>query len=280
MTDQTEQLDETTEAAVIEAPEPVETEEGDTPEVDTEADGETVVTFGNDDAPEPETEHSSKQNKKFAKMRSENRDLKDKLEALEKAGKADDETALGAEPTLEDFDFDSGKHIAAIRAYDARKATIDAKAKDAQTERDSQSQAYDVRLTEYQEGRADFDADSFDEAEGAVRDALSETQQTIIIRAFGSKAAPLIRGLGQDEKRLKEIAGISDPVSFTVAVTRLEAAMKVSQRKPKTVPETPVKGNATAPVSGDKTLQKLREEAAKTNDYSKVTAHKRMLKAS
>jgi len=278
MTYQTEQLDETTEAAVIEAPEPVETEEGETPEVNTEADGETVVTFGDDEAPEvKETPGWVKDLRKRNRSQSkEISDLKKKLDA----GKADDETALGAEPTLEDFDFDSGKHIAAIRAYDARKATIDAKAKDAQTERDSQSQAYDVRLTEYQEGRADFDADSFDEAEGAVRDALSETQQTILIRAFGSKAAPLIRGLGQDEKRLKEIAGISDPVSFTVAVTRLEAAMKVSQRKPKTVPETPVKGNATAPVSGDKTLQKLREEAAKTNDYSKVTAHKRMLKAS
>ena len=278
MTDQTEQLDDTTEAAVIEAPEPEETEEGETPEVDTEASGETVVTFGDDEAPEvKETPGWVKDLRKRNRSQSkEISDLKKKLDA----GKADDVIALGAEPALEDFDFDSAKHIAAIRELDKAKAKIDAKANEAQTERDGQEQAYNVRLTEYQEGRADFEADSFDEAEGAVKDALTETQQSILIRAFGSKAAPLIRGLGQDEKRLKEIAGISDPIEFTVAVTRLESAMKVSSRKPKTVPETAVKGNGTSTVSGDKILEKLREKAAQTGDMTEVIKHKRMLKAS
>lgn len=277
MTDQTEQLEEQAAAPEVEVKETVETTEPEQVEAETEAADETVVTFGDDEAPE------SKDTPDWVKdVRKQNRDLNKQVKALEKQltnGKADETTALGAEPTMEGCDYDADKYRDSLREWDQAKAKHDAKANEAKEAQEKQGQAYNARLSEYQEGKGAFDADSFDEAEDAVKGALSENQQSILIHAFGGKAAPLIRGLGQDDKRLKELAGVTDPIAFAVAATRLETAMKVSQRKPKTVPETRTAGNTAGGATGDKTLEKLRAKAAETNDMSEVLAYKRKLKA-
>jgi hypothetical protein len=277
MTDQTEETVDAPEAE-IEAVETTEPEQVDAQaETETEAVEKTVVTFGDDEAPEQQDAPDWVKN-----VRKENRELNKQLKDLKKqaaAGKADEKTDLGPEPTIEQFDYDSAKHIAAVREWDKAKAKQDAKANEAKEAQEKQGQAYNARLSEYQEGKGAFDADQFDEAEDAVKGALSENQQTILIHAFGGKAAPLIQGLGQDEKRLKELGTITDPIAFAVAATRLETAMKVSQRRPKTVPETRTGGNIASGASSDKTLEKLRAEAAQTNDMSKVLAYKRKLKA-
>ena len=273
MTDQTEEAIEAPEAEI----ETVETTEPEQVETEAEAVDETVVTFGDDEAPEQQEAPDWVKN-----VRKENRDLNKQIKDLKKqaaAGKADEDTALGAEPTLEGSDYDADKYRDALRDWDKAKAKIDAKATTAKEAQDKQGQAYNARLSEYQEGKGAFDADQFDEAEDAVKGALSENQQSILIHAFGGKAAPLIQGLGQDEKRLKELGTITDPIAFAVAATRLETAMKVSQRRPKTVPETRTGGNIASGASSDKTLEKLRAEAAQTNDMSKVLAYKRKLKA-
>lgn len=277
MTDQTEEAVEAPEAE-IETVETTEPEQVDA-QADTEAEAveETVVTFGDDEAPEQQDAPDWVKN-----VRKENRELNRQLKDLKKqaaAGKADEDTALGAEPTLEGSDYDADKYRDALRVWDQAKAKQDAKAREAKEAQEKQGQAYNARLSEYQEGKGAFDADQFDEAEDAVKGALSENQQTILIHAFGGKAAPLISGLGQNDKRLKELAGITDPIAFAVAATRLETAMTVSQRKPRTVPESRPAGNSAGGVSGDKTLEKLREEAHRTNDMSKVLEYKRKLKA-
>lgn len=284
MIDQTEQLEETTEAPEMEEEVVNETEEVSEPdqgeadaEAESEADGEPVVTFGDDEAPE------AKETPAWVKdVRKQNRDLNKKVKDLEKqltAGKAEETSTLSAKPTLDQFDYDPDKFEEALLNWASEKREHDAKADEAKKQEDKRNQEYQTRLSEYHEGRNDFDADSFDEAEDAVRNVLSESQQGILIHAFGGKAAPLIRGLGQDDKRLKALASIADPIAFAVAATRLEATMK-TRRKPKTVPETRAAGNSAPSVSGDKTLQKLRDEAEKTGDLSKVVAYKRTLKAS
>ena len=277
MTDQTEETVDAPEAE-IEAVETTEPEQVDAQaETETEAVEETVVTFGDDEAPEQQDAPDWVKN-----VRKENRELNKQLKDLKKqaaAGKADEKTDLGPEPTLEGSDYDADKYRDALRVWDQAKAKQDAKAREAKEAQEKQGQAYNARLSEYQEGKGAFDADQFDEAEDAVKGALSENQQSILIHAFGGKAAPLIQGLGQDEKRLKELGTITDPIAFAVAATRLETAMKVSQRRPKTVPETRTGGNIASGASSDKTLEKLRAEAAQTNDMSKVLAYKRKLKA-
>ena len=262
MTDQTEETIDAPEAE-IETVEPTEPEQVET---EAEAGDETVVTFGDDEAPETQEAPDWVKN-----VRKENRDLNKQIKDLKKqaaAGKADEDTALGAEPTLEGSDYDADKYRDALREWDQAKAKHDAKANEAKEAQEKQGQAYNARLSEYQEGKGAFDADQFDEAEDAVKGALSENQQSILIHAFGGKAAPLIRGLGQDDKRLKELATITDPIAFAVAATRLETAMKVSQRKPRTVPETRPAGNSTGgPMSAK---ERKIEEAREKGDIKEV----------
>ncbi len=284
MNDQTEQLEELTDALEVEVEEEVETDEQSEPDqeeaqadTDAEAEGETVVTFGDDTDPEPKEAAPA-----WVKdVRKENRRLQKELKEAQKqitAGKADEETALGAEPTLEDCDYDADKYRDALRQWDHAKAKQDAKANEAKEAERKQQEAYNARLNEYQEGKQAFNADEFDEAEDAVKSALNDNQQTILVHAFGGKAAPLIQGLGQNDRRLKELASITDPIAFAVAATRLESSMKTT-RKPRTVPEARPTGNSAGGASGDKHLEKLREAAAKSGDYSQVTAYKRKIKA-
>ncbi len=277
----TDQLDEKLKEVVVEPTEEIKPEEGQEPSGEIEAEEQTVVTFG-DDEPQDPTEHDSKRNKKFASMRKENRELKEKLEKV--TAKADDNTALGAEPTLEDCDYDADKYRDTLRDWDRAKAKQDAKVQTAEDAQKDRNKVYAVKLDEYHASKSDFDADSFDEAEGIVKDTLNNVQLEALVTAFSGRAAPLIQALGQDEKKLTslskhDLSTAEGCINFAVEATRLESAMKISSRKPRTVPETRVSGNASS-VSGDNQLEKLREAAAKTGDMSKVLAYKRSLKAS
>lgn len=267
--------DDKVEEVVTEVAEPVEADEAQAPEVETEADI-SVVTFGDEEAPEEEEEAAAwvkDVRKRSRELSKENADLKKQIEA----GKADVKPVLGAAPTLEGCDYDEEKFSGAIRQYDAKKFELEAGERSQKEEAERQNKAYQEKLTAYNESRGQFDADSFDEAESNVKEALTPQQHAILVHAFGKNAAPLISGLGRDDKRLKELASIKDPIAYAVAATRLESSMKTSQRKPRTTPETRVTGDHSGGTP-DKTLEKLEAEADRTGDRSKIVAHKRKLR--
>jgi hypothetical protein len=78
---------------------------------------------------------------------------------------------------------------------------------------------------------------------------------------------------------VKELSSIKDPVKFAFAVAKLETQLKVSNRKAAPPPEKVVKGTGRVSGSVDSTLERLREEAAKSGDMSKVIAYKRQMRA-
>lgn len=89
--------------------------------------------------------------------------------------------------------------------------------------------------------------------------------------------ALVVYALGKNPKKAKELAEIKDPVKFAFAVAKLETQLKVNRKTPPPVMKT-VSG--TGPVSGsvDSTLERLREEAARTGDMSKVFKYKQQLR--
>jgi hypothetical protein len=105
-------------------------------------------------------------------------------------------------------------------------------------------------------------------------DLFNETQQGMIIQGANNSAA-LVYALGKNPTKAKELASIKDPVKFAWEASKLEGTMKATTRKPRSKPERTVKGSATLSGSTDGTLEKLREEAAKTGDHSKVIAYKK-----
>jgi hypothetical protein len=69
-------------------------------------------------------------------------------------------------------------------------------------------------------------------------------------------------------------------VRFAFAVAKLETQLKVNPRKPAAAPEVIVKSTTRlAGGSHDQVLERLREEADKTGDLTKVIAYKAKLKA-
>jgi hypothetical protein len=87
--------------------------------------------------------------------------------------------------------------------------------------------------------------------------------------------ALVIYALGKNPKKAAELAKIEDPVKFAFAVAKLEKELKVTNRKAAPAPERMV--SSTGRVSGavDSTLERLRAEAEKTGNYTKVLQYKR-----
>ena len=67
-------------------------------------------------------------------------------------------------------------------------------------------------------------------------------------------------------------------MKFSFAVAKLETQLKVTNRKAPP-PEKTVKTGTGRASAVDSTLERLREEAAKTGDMTKVIAYKRQQRA-
>jgi len=106
--------------------------------------------------------------------------------------------------------------------------------------------------------------------------SMNNTQQGIIIKVMKNPAL-FIYAIGKNEAKLKELAGITDPVEFTAAVAKLEDKINMKKRSAPP-PESTVRGSGTLSATTDKTLEKLREEAAKTGDYTKVHKYRQQMR--
>ena len=100
---------------------------------------------------------------------------------------------------------------------------------------------------------------------------MNQVQQGIVIQ-YAEDPAALVYALGKHPGKLKELSSIEDPILFAFRVKELEGQV---QKTKKTIPspDTPLRptGGASVKLS---TLDELREEAARTGDYTKVIAYK------
>ena len=112
----------------------------------------------------------------------------------------------------------------------------------------------------------------FDEAEEIARDTLTPIQQNMII-AGADNPELLIYHLGKYPQKAKELAGITDPVQFAFKAGKIDAQLKVQQRKPSTSPER--KPSGSAPLNGvvDSTEVALRKEADATGNRTKLNQY-------
>lgn len=262
------ELDETTEVEAVEV-----VTEGETPPVETAAEetAEFVVQIGDDPEPEPETAATPEWVKE---LRRKARDDAKRVKELERqlAERETKPAVLGAKPTLAACDYDDARFETELAAwYDRKRVADDAEAK-AKAEQEAGQRAYEQRLAGYGKAKAAMPVADFDEAEAVALDALNVTQQGIILQGC-DKPELVIYALGKAPERLKALAAISDPVQYAFAVAKLETQMKLTQRKGPPPPEK-VLGGAGAAGATDNTLERLRAEAEKTGDYSKVVAYR------
>lgn len=244
-------------------------------ELQQEAAPEVVVTIGE---PEPDgnEEESQPAPEWVRKVRQQNRELQKELrEVRQKLNQSvPKEPELGEKPTLERFDYDAARFENELASWFDKKLRADERAAAAKAEAELAGKRWQGKLDAYGQAKAVLGVQDFDEAEAAVYDLLDQTQQGIIVS--GAKdAALVVYAIGKNEEVARQLAAIKDPVEFAFAVARLEGQLKVSTRAPATAPEARISGNGRPSGTVDSTLERLRAEAAKTGDYTKVTAYKR-----
>lgn len=268
--------EETTETEAEETSEPDSEDESDN---DSESD-EMVVTIGDSPAPEETEEQKAPEwvrelRKSHREAQRENRELKKQLAAKETDGKV--KVQLGPKPKLEDYDYDAEQFEQELSKWYEKKREVDKQEADAQAEEEAQQKAWQGQLNSYADKKSKLKVKNFDDAEANVLESFTETQQAIVIQGADDPALTFY-ALGMNDAKLKELAAIKDPVKFSFAVAKLETQLKVKNRK---APPPERKVTGTAPKSGavDSELERLRDEASRTGDYSKVHKYKRQKKS-
>lgn len=209
-------------------------------------------------------------------MRKQNRELKRQLRQMQQQAPAPGpaQIQLGEKPTLEGVDYDTKKYEAELAAWYAKKLKIDEEADRAKAQAEAEARKWQEKLGGYERAKIALGAEDYEDAESAVLTHLSVAQQSIIV-AGAKDPALLVYALGKNPAKAASLGAIKDPVEFAFAVARLEAQLKVSERKPATPPETRVTGTGRVSGGTDATLERLRAEAERTGDYTKVTRYKR-----
>lgn len=235
--------------------------------------GETVVQIGDAEPPKQDKAPSW-----VTDLRKRNRELEKKVRTLEAAQGGAEIPKLGAKPTLADHDYDEVKFAAALDKWHEQKRVADDQAAKLEQQQQQQQTAWNGKLESYGQGKALLKVPDFDDAEALAQETLSDRQQAIIVKCAKNPAL-VVYALGKNPGKLKELAGIGDLAEFTYAVANLEAQLKITTKK--AAPPPPEKKLDTASTTGalDNQLERLRAEAEKTGDYSKVHAYRNSKKA-
>lgn len=279
----------TDQAADDEKPEP---EESADPPADTDTDpaGDdgVVVTIGTEEAPiddefKPKNGESLPNHLRMV-IRQKDKELRELKRAQAQAAQpvAPAIPELPPKPTLESVNFDEDAFVEAVDKWADKKREHDAAKARIAEEQAEQQRAWQAKLTGYEQGKQALALPDFDDAEEAVRGMFNVVQQSVLVKA-AADPAKLVYALGRVPAQAKELAKITDPIEFTAAVVRLESKGINVQKRTAAAPPPPeraIRGNSPgASAALDSQLEKLRAEAERTGDYTKVRQFKDQLKA-
>lgn len=269
----------------------IEPEVIETPEVETEVEQEAVETDVGEGAPEDAGlvveiggEEEPDEPEHFKEVRRKYREAQKRLKELEARAAAPAQQQLRPKPTAEDHDYDNEAFAADLEKWFEEKREHDARFEEVKAVQEKAEQRWQSRLAFYDEGKEKLGAQDYEEAEATVAEVfsapfpgiLAEDVRMGIIKQGAKDPAALVYALGKNPAKAKELAAIEDPVEFAFRLGAMEAGMKVIRNGKPPAPERKITGTVPG-VAGalDNTLERLREEAAKTGDYSKVAAYKR-----
>lgn len=243
-------------------------------EVETESE-EVVVSIGEDAPPAEEEVRAPEWVRELRKTNREKerriRELEAKLSATTTEIKP--VVTLGPKPKLEDHDYDAESYEQAIDQWHERKRDYDREADAATQSEKQQQQAWQAKLNDYGKAKAELKVRDYEDAEETVQQLLNITQQGVLLNGCDNPAL-VVYALGKNPKKTAELAKLSDPVKFAFAVAKLEKELKVTNRRAAPAPERVVSGTGRSSGAVDSTLERLREEAARTGNMTKVIAYR------
>jgi hypothetical protein len=251
----------------IEVDEPVD-------EVEPEDTEEVVVSIG-EEAPPPEDhtpapEWVKELRKTNRELQRQNRELQARVQAAPPETKP---VVIGNKPKLEDHDYDADKYEEALTNWFDRKRQADEVNAKQEAEVMNQQKAWQAKLDGYGKAKAELRVKDFEDAEEVAQQVFSITQQGVLLQGADNPAL-VVYALGKNPAKAKELAEIKDPVKFAFAVAKLEKDLKVTNRRQAPAPERIISGTGRSSGAVDSTLERLREDAARTGNMTKVIAYK------
>jgi hypothetical protein len=251
-------------------------EEVDLESEESESESDEVVVSIGEDAPPAEEEVRAPE--WVRELRKTNREKERRIRELEaKLSATTTEikpvVTLGPKPKLEDYDYDSDRFEQAIDQWHDRKREHDREAEQALQSEQQQQKAWQAKLDDYGKAKAELKVRDYEDAEETVQQILNVTQQGVVLQGCDNPAL-VVYALGKNPKKTAELAKLTDPVKFAFAVAKLEKELKVTNRRAAPAPERVVSGTGRSSGAVDSTLERLREEAARTGNMTKVIQYR------
>jgi hypothetical protein len=239
---------------------------------------EVIVSIGEEAPPPEEQAHAPGWVKELRKANREKEKRIRELEAKLTQTTEKKPVILGPKPKLEDHDYDADRFEAALADWFDRKRVADVESQKIHQAEQAQKQAWQEKLDGYGKAKAELRVRDFEDAEAVAQELFNITQQGVVLQGADNPAL-VIYALGKNPKKATELAKIEDPVKFAFAVAKLEKELKVTNRKAAPAPERMI--SSTGRVSGavDSTLERLREEAARTGNMTKVIQYRAQKRA-
>ena len=253
--------------------------DGDAEQHEEESD-EVVVSIGEEAPPAEEEQRAPEW---VRELRKANREKERRIRELEARLQTTTQTenkpvALGPKPKLEEFDYDADRFEQALDAWHERKRQHDLETERVRQAEQQQQQAWQAKLEGYSKAKAELKVRDYEDAEAIAQEVFNVTQQGVILQGADNPAL-VIYALGKNPKKAAELAKNTDPVKFAFAVAKLEKELKVTNRRAAPAPERVIQGTGRASGAVDSTLERLRAEAEKTGNYTKVLQYKRQKQA-
>jgi hypothetical protein len=240
---------------------------------------EVVVSIG-EEAPPPEEQTQAPEwvrelRKTNRELQRQNRDLQGKLQNTTQTETKP--VALGNKPSLEEHDYDADKFEVALEDWFNRKQQANESNAKQEVEVMNQQKAWQAKLDNYAKAKAELRVKDFEDAEAVAQELFDITQQGVVLQGADNPAL-VIYALGKNHKKAKEMSDIKDPVKFAFAIAKLEKELKVTNRRAAPPPEKIVSGTGRL-LGADSTLERLREDAARTGNMTKVIQYKQQKRA-
>ena len=243
-------------------------------EVETEDTEEVVVSIGEEAPPHeehtPAPEWVKELRKTNRELQRQNRELQGRLQAAPPETKP---VVIGNKPKLEDHDYDAEKYEEALTSWFERKRQAEEVNAKQEAEVMNQQKAWQAKLDGYGKAKAELRVKDYEDAEAVAQEVFSITQQGVLLQGADNPAL-VVYALGKNPAKAKELASITDPVKFAFAVAKLEKDLKVTNRRQAPAPERIISGTGRSSGAVDSTLERLREDAARTGNMTKVIAYK------
>jgi hypothetical protein len=241
---------------------------------------EVVVSIGEEAPPAEEEQRAPEW---VRELRKANREKERRIRELEARLQTTTQTenkpvALGPKPKLEEFDYDADRFEQALDTWHERKRQHDLQTEMVRQAELQQHQAWQAKLDSYSKAKAELRVRDYEDAEALAQEVFNVTQQGVILQGAENPAL-VIYALGKNPKKAAELAKNTDPVKFAFAVAKLEKELKVTNRRAAPAPERIVQGTGRVAGAVDSTLERLRAEAEKTGNYTKVLQYKRQKQA-